>query len=120
MKHDRMCLSVCSLCFSVKDCSFAVCKLAGVPEDYIDALLDEKYMEDLIASQQHPAIRSQGVSKIEHDRGIYNEDEHSYGEFINLIWLESFYSFWRIHTVQYLCILYTDKDEHIYLKDDSK
>ena len=84
--------------FLVKDCSFAVCKLAGVPEDYIDALLDEKYMEDLIASKQHQAIRSQGVSKIEHDRGIYNEDEHSYGEFINLIWLSGIILFFLAHT----------------------
>lgn len=97
MKHDRMCLSVFPF-FLVKDCSFAVCKLAGVPEDYIDALLDEKYMEDLIASKQHQAIRSQGVSKIEHDRGIYNEDEHSYGEFINLIWLSGIILFFLAHT----------------------
>lgn len=101
--------------FPVKDCSFAVCKLAGVPEDYIDALLDEKYMEDLIASKQHQATCSQGVSKIEHDRGIYNEDEHSCGEFINLIWLFGIILFFLAHTVQYLCT-----DEHIYLKDDSK
>ena len=42
-----------------------------MPEDYIDALLDEKYMEDLIASKLHKAIRSQGVSKIEDVRGNY-------------------------------------------------